>query len=114
LCVVNLRSSRGIDNLHHNLQRPASGCSGIGCMILAILYSQGARTMENSQRPETLRQRFAPIKMPGFLFDEDVGLGDAVKRATYALGITPCQACEGRANALNRLVVFSGKKKPSF
>lgn len=70
--------------------------------------------MEDTRSPEALRQRFAPIKMPGFLFDEEVGLGDVVKRATYALGIAPCQACEGRANALNRLVVFSGKKKDSF
>jgi hypothetical protein len=86
----------------------------IGCMIRPINYAQSGRTMEDSQRPEPRRRRSAPIRMPGFLFDEELGLGDMVKRATYALGITPCSTCEQRAAALNRLVVFSGKKGPSF
>ena len=31
------------------------------------------------------------------------GLGDAIKRATAAVGIKPCKACGKRAEKLNRL-----------
>jgi hypothetical protein len=49
------------------------------------------------------------VRMPGFVRDEEVGLGDAIKRATYVLGIKPCTGCERRAEALNRLLVFTGR-----
>ncbi len=47
------------------------------------------------------------IRLPGFIRDDEVGLGDVVKRATYALGFKPCGGCEGRAAALNRWMVFT-------
>ncbi len=47
------------------------------------------------------------IHLPGFLIDEDIGLGDVVKRATYAVGVTPCGGCEKRAAALNQWMRFS-------
>ncbi len=47
------------------------------------------------------------VRLPGFLIEEEIGLGDAVKRATYALGIKPCAGCEKRAAALNRWMHFS-------
>ena len=49
------------------------------------------------------------VRLPGFVTDEDVGLGDAIKRATSAVGITPCGGCGRRADALNRWMVFSGR-----
>lgn len=48
------------------------------------------------------------VRLPGFVDDEEVGLGDVVKRVSYAFGITPCGGCERRAAALNRWVVFTG------
>jgi hypothetical protein len=50
------------------------------------------------------------VRLPGFVKDEDIGLGDALKRVTYAVGIKFCGGCEGRAAALNRWMVFSGKR----
>jgi hypothetical protein len=47
------------------------------------------------------------MRLPGFVRDEEIGLGDAVKRATYAMGIRPCGGCEARAAALNRWMVFT-------
>lgn len=47
------------------------------------------------------------LRLPGFITDEQVGLGDAVKRVTYAMGIRPCGGCEQRASALNRWVIFT-------
>ena len=47
------------------------------------------------------------IRLPGFMIKEPVGLGDAIKRATYAMGFKPCGGCEKRAASLNRSVVFT-------
>jgi hypothetical protein len=50
------------------------------------------------------------VRLPGFIADEDVGLGELIKRVTSAAGIKPCGGCQRRANTLNRLMVFSGKR----
>jgi hypothetical protein len=47
------------------------------------------------------------VRLPGFILEEEIGLGDAVKRITYAVGIKPCGGCEKRAQVLNRWMVFS-------
>ena len=49
------------------------------------------------------------VRLPGFLVEDtvDVGLGDVIKRVTYAAGIKPCGGCEKRAAALNRWMRFS-------
>jgi hypothetical protein len=49
------------------------------------------------------------VTLPGFITDEEIGLGDVVKRVTTAFGIKPCGGCERRAAALNRWVVFTGR-----
>jgi len=50
------------------------------------------------------------VRLPGFISEKEIGLGDVIKRATYAIGINPCGGCSGRAAALNRWMVFSGKR----
>ena len=47
------------------------------------------------------------VRLPGFLLEEEIGLGDVVKRVTYALGIEPCGGCEKRAAVLNRWMHFT-------
>jgi hypothetical protein len=55
--------------------------------------------------PET-RPRPYTVRLPGFVNDEDVGLGDVIKRATYSVGIKPCGGRRGegvcRATAIAR------------
>jgi hypothetical protein len=51
------------------------------------------------------------VRLPGFRTDEEIGLGDVIKRATSQIGIKPCGACQRRAAALNRWVVFNGRDK---
>lgn len=51
------------------------------------------------------------MHLPGFVLDEEVGLGDVIKRVTYAMGIKPCGGCEQRAAALNRWMVFTPRTK---
>jgi hypothetical protein len=47
------------------------------------------------------------VRLPGFVIEEEIGLGDAIKQMTYAMGIRPCGGCESRAAAMNRWMVFS-------
>lgn len=46
------------------------------------------------------------VRLPGFLVEE-AGLGDVIKRTTYAMGVKPCSGCERRAEALNRWMRFT-------
>jgi hypothetical protein len=63
-----------------------------------------ATAAETDQQAE--RQPYR-VRLPGFVKDEEVGLGDVIKRATYSMGIRPCSGCGRRATALNRRVVFT-------
>jgi hypothetical protein len=57
--------------------------------------------------PDRQRHPTHQVRLPGFLIEEEVGLGDVIKKATYAMGIKPCGGCEKRAAALNRWMTFS-------
>ena len=50
------------------------------------------------------------VRLPGFIANEETGLGDVVKRATSYVGIKPCGGGEDRATALNRFVVFGPRR----
>ncbi len=50
------------------------------------------------------------VRLPGFISDREIGLGDVIKSVTSSLGIKPCGGCERRAAALNRWMVFSGRR----
>jgi len=68
------------------------------------MKKQKTKTVEQSQH-----QPYR-VRLPGFIADEDVGLGELIKRVTSAAGIKPCGGCQQRANTLNRWMVFSGKR----
>jgi hypothetical protein len=51
------------------------------------------------------------VRLPGFIVHEEIGLGDAIKRATSYFGVQPCGGCERRAAALNRWMVFDRSTK---
>jgi hypothetical protein len=52
------------------------------------------------------------MRLPGFILDEESGLGDAIKRVTYVTGIRPRSGCgcERRAAVLNRWIAFSPRR----
>jgi hypothetical protein len=62
---------------------------------------------EEKDKTQETRQAPYRVRLPGFVSDEEIGLGDAVKHMTYAVGIRPCGGCERRAVAFNRWVVFT-------
>jgi hypothetical protein len=46
------------------------------------------------------------VRLPGFVTDEEIGLGDTIKRAASYFGARPCGGCEQRRVALNRWMTF--------
>ncbi len=62
---------------------------------------------EQGTKPDTAERQPHRVRLPGFLIEEEVGLGDVIKRVTYAMGIKTCGGCENRAAALNRWMHFS-------
>jgi hypothetical protein len=63
--------------------------------------------------PEKEAKRELPkhqVRLPGFISETDAGLGDVVRRVTATFGVKPCGGCERRAAALNRWLVFTGRR----
>jgi len=48
------------------------------------------------------------VRLPGLVTDEQIGLGDVIKRATSTVGFrtSGCGGCNRRAAMLNRWVAF--------
>lgn len=69
---------------------------------------KGKREMEKNDH----EKRVQPyrLRLPGFITDEEIGLGDTIKRMTSAVGIKPCGGCQHRAAVLNRWMVISGRR----
>jgi hypothetical protein len=51
------------------------------------------------------------VRLPGFIGDEDIGLGDVIKRATSYFGIHACGGCERRRIVLNRWVGLTNGRR---
>jgi len=60
--------------------------------------------------PDPSSNRPRKIRLPGFVRDEDIGVGQAIKYATARIGIRPCGGCERRAAALDRWFVIGHRK----
>src|SRR5262249_1679731 len=112
------RGERGATPLgcHQRFSAPALGDpAAVGCV--GRLRGAGApeplsettMTVQTQTKDKsTLSESSAvPVRLPGFIKDEDVGRGDAIKRVTYAFGIRGCGGCEQRTAALNRWMVFT-------
>jgi hypothetical protein len=54
------------------------------------------------------KERAGPrtTRLPGFILESEIGLGDAIKRTTSYFGIKPCGGCQQRAMQLNRWITF--------
>ena len=63
--------------------------------------------MQTKNPTEDTKSQPYKVRLPGFITDEQIGLGDAVKHVTYAMGIRPCGGCDRRAAAMNRWMVFT-------
>jgi hypothetical protein len=69
-----------------------------------------SRKSESAEVEDTVVREPHRVRLPGFLIEEDVGLGDIVKRATSYIGVKPCGGCRRRADALNRWMTFTRRR----
>lgn len=65
------------------------------------------KASESNDSPDQSEHPSYRVRLPGFITDEEIGVGDVVKRATSYFGIQPCGGCEHRAAALNRWMIFT-------
>lgn len=56
--------------------------------------------MKPEEKGETPKP--ARVRLPGFVREEEIGLGDLVSRTAAAIGVRPCGGCGRRAEAMNR------------
>jgi hypothetical protein len=68
------------------------------------------KASESNDSPDQGEHPPHRVRLPGFITDEEIGLGDMMKRTTSYIGIKPCGDCERRAAALNRWLVFTNRK----
>jgi hypothetical protein len=67
------------------------------------------RNIESSVHPDQDEQQPHRVRLPGFITDEEIGLGDLIKRTTSYFGVQSCGGCGRRADALNRWLVFTNR-----
>jgi hypothetical protein len=65
------------------------------------------RPKKKAKQPDRNESAAHRVRLPGFLLEEEIGLGDVIKRVTYAFGVQTCAGCHKRAAALNRWMTFS-------
>ena len=61
--------------------------------------------------PTAARPSRYRVRLPGFVNDEEIGLGDVVSRVTSTFRIRPCGSCRRRAATLNRWMTFNGRPR---
>ncbi len=62
-----------------------------------------------SIRPNQGEDARHQVRLPKFISDEEIGLGDVMKQTTAYFGIRTCEACGRRADVLNRWLVFTNR-----
>jgi len=65
---------------------------------------------ESGAQPDNREDLPHRIRLPGFVTDEEIGLGDVIKRTTSYFGIQPCGGCGRRVDALNHWLVFTNRQ----
>ena len=85
----------------------ACGCLSSRCrsrMRGGERHDKGKR----KQRAPRTRANAPPhrVRLPGFISDEEIGLGDVIKRATSYVGIKPCGGCEATGGCAQPLGGF--------
>lgn len=68
------------------------------------------KASEGNDSPDQSEPPPRRVRLPGFITDEGIGLGDVINRATSYFGMQPCGGCKRRTAALNRWMIFSNRQ----
>ena len=69
-----------------------------------------SKKTESGHQPDKSERPLRQLRLPGFISDREIGLGDVIKKATSYFGIQPCGGCGRRADTLNRWMVFTNRQ----
>jgi len=88
---------------------------GIAFLLLVLMKPESPMENDQPQRDDQASaaplQRAHRIRLPGFLIERDIGLGDVIKHVTSSFGFAPCAGCGRRAASLNNWIVFGPQDK---
>jgi hypothetical protein len=93
----------------HTIQAYKELCPAVLHFLLLTrgpMSSAEARDAKGDEESQKEQRSVHRVRLPGFVSEEDVGLGDLVMRATSAMHVKPCGGCKSRAQALNRWLSF--------
>lgn len=65
---------------------------------------------EDTNPPRAAERQPFRMRLPGFVTDEEIGLGDVVKRAASYVGARSCGGCERRRTVLNQWMTFGNRR----
>jgi hypothetical protein len=65
------------------------------------------KTKENGRQRGANESTPRRVFLPGFITDDEIGLGDAISRVTSYFRVKPCGGCRRRAAAFSRWIVFT-------
>ena len=80
---------------------------------LAARYGSRQCGEEEAQQRAEAGTGPTQVRLPGFLIEEQIGLGDVIKQTTYAMGIKPCRGCESAQSLPIALYPTVGMKFPA-
>ena len=71
--------------------------------------------MKQHDKPDPSTEGEAPpkpftVRLPGFVSDHDIGLGDMVSRVATRAGFSACGGCKRRAAQMNQWISFTGRR----
>ena len=69
------------------------------------------KKVDNTKPDRSGKRQPYHVRLPGFMTDEEIGLGDGIKRAASYFGTQPCGGCEQRRVALNRWMTFGNGRR---
>jgi hypothetical protein len=52
-----------------------------------------------------------PVRLPGFVTEEEIGRGDLIRGAASYFGVQPCGGCDQRRVALNHWLTFGNGRR---
>ena len=71
------------------------------------------RKSNRTVRKKSAEQTPVRVRLPGFVGEEAIGLGDVISHMTDTVGIKRCGGCAQRMIWLNQRVIFVGANRKS-
>ena len=69
------------------------------------------KEIDDKKPDRTAKRQPYRVRLPGFVTDEELGLGDAIKHVASYFGAHSCGGCDRRRVALNHWLTFDNGRR---